>query len=196
MNVMQKQLLEFHRTMGSVVGCSPGLRDVQLRAQLILSEACETVTAMLGLPKEFELDVMAHLEQTIEESELPDPAPGAVDVEALAETIDGLCDLLYVTYGSGVAFGVDLEPYFNEVHRTNMLKAGGGRDDNGKVLKPKGWQPPRIKEMLQTQLACDIDPCPHIMYVPQSVTEVDPFDPLVIEAIEQAGEELKQDIIG
>lgn len=66
----------------------------------------------------------------------------------LVEAIDGMCDLLYVVFGTAVSFGIDLEPFFNEVHRTNMLKTTGPIREDGKRLKPEGWQPPRIKEML------------------------------------------------
>lgn len=64
------------------------------------------------------------------------------------EIIDGMCDLIYVVLGTAVAYGIDLEPYFDEVHRTNMLKASGPLREDGKRLKPPGWQPPRIDEML------------------------------------------------
>lgn len=64
------------------------------------------------------------------------------------DIIDGLCDLIYVTLGTAVAYGIDLEPYFDEVHRTNMLKANGPIREDGKKLKPPNWQPPRIDEML------------------------------------------------
>lgn len=48
-------------------------------------------------------------------------------------------------------WGVDLEPFFAEVHRTNMLKGGGEFDGLGKLLKPEDWEPPRIKELLEEQ---------------------------------------------
>ena len=65
------------------------------------------------------------------------------------EAVDGLCDLIYVACGAATEFGVDLEPYFNEVHKTNMLKDGGPTRNDGKILKPKGWIPPQIAEMLK-----------------------------------------------
>lgn len=140
-------------------------------------------------------------------------------IKAVAEedpvgTIDGLCDLLYVTYGAACVFGLelnttdeenspilkldwpkiqdniddletcahqaceaiysgnkhsmlmylqdlaegcwlmaaeglglDLRPFFEEVHRTNMAKLGGPRRADGKQLKPADWKPPRIAEM-------------------------------------------------
>lgn len=66
----------------------------------------------------------------------------------LVKTIDVLCDVLYVVFGAADAFGIDIEPFFNEVHRTNMLKSTGPVREDGKRLKPEGWQPPRIAEML------------------------------------------------
>lgn len=75
-------------------------------------------------------------------------AVAAIESGDLVEAIDGLCDLLYVVYGTAVSFGVDLEPYFNEVHRSNMTKRAGARRADGKVLKGDGWKPPRIRELL------------------------------------------------
>ena len=69
----------------------------------------------------------------------------------LVGAIDGLCDLLCVTYGAAVEFGVDLAPFWSEVHRTNMAKVGGPMREDGKRLKPDGWQPPRIAELLDAQ---------------------------------------------
>ena len=43
--------------------------------------------------------------------------------------------------------GMDLQPFFEEVHRTNMLKTTGPVREDGKVLKPEGWKPPRIEAM-------------------------------------------------
>jgi predicted HAD superfamily Cof-like phosphohydrolase len=43
--------------------------------------------------------------------------------------------------------GVDLSPFFEEVHRTNMHKLTGPKRDDGKQLKPADWKPPRIEEM-------------------------------------------------
>lgn len=43
--------------------------------------------------------------------------------------------------------GVDLRPFFNEVHRTNMHKLSGPKREDGKQLKPADWKPPRIKAM-------------------------------------------------
>ena len=66
----------------------------------------------------------------------------------LVEAIDGLCDLLCVVYGAAAEFGIDLAPFWNEVHRTNMAKQGGPVREDGKQLKPEGWTPPDIAGVL------------------------------------------------
>jgi predicted HAD superfamily Cof-like phosphohydrolase len=64
------------------------------------------------------------------------------------ELIDGLCDLLYVTYGWAVELGIDLEPAFEAVHEANMKKGPGPVREDGKKLKPEGWEPPDIAAVL------------------------------------------------
>ena len=64
----------------------------------------------------------------------------------LKEVADALTDILYVTYGAGHAFGIDLDKCFNEVQRSNMSKLGeDGKpiyNEHGKVMKgPKYFQP-------------------------------------------------------
>lgn len=73
----------------------------------------------------------------------------AVRAGDVPEMVDALCDLLYVTYGAAVDLGVDLEPFFAEVHRANMAKVGGHRRDDGKWVKPADWQPPDITGLLE-----------------------------------------------
>ena len=69
----------------------------------------------------------------------------------LPAIIDALADIIYIAYGVAIAHGIDLRPIFEEVHRTNMLKTGGGTREDGKILKPEGWEPPRIEELLREQ---------------------------------------------
>ena len=54
----------------------------------------------------------------------------AIKNNDLKETVDALTDILYVTYGAGHAFGVNLDECFDEVQRSNMSKL----DDNGKAI--------------------------------------------------------------
>lgn len=67
----------------------------------------------------------------------------------LVKVIDGICDVLYVAIGAAVTFGIDIEPFFDEVHRSNMAKLGGKKRSDGKTLKPPGWTPPDIKGLLK-----------------------------------------------
>lgn len=75
----------------------------------------------------------------------------AWQVRDQVKMIDALCDILYVTCGAAVEMGVDLEPHFNEVHRSNMDKAGGPTSPSGKQLKPPGWKGPDLQSILDQQ---------------------------------------------
>jgi len=70
----------------------------------------------------------------------------------MVEVADALTDLLYVIYGTGHAFGIDLDECFLEVHASNMSKCGPGgrvlRRDDGKILKPEGYFPPDLEAVL------------------------------------------------
>jgi predicted HAD superfamily Cof-like phosphohydrolase len=89
----------------------------------------------------------AELRATLIEEEATETCE-AIRAGELVEAIDGLCDLLCVTYGAALEFGVDLAPFWAEVHESNMAKAGGPVRADGKVLKPEGWQPPDIAGVL------------------------------------------------
>jgi predicted HAD superfamily Cof-like phosphohydrolase len=74
----------------------------------------------------------------------------AADKDDFVEMIDALADILVVTYGTAVELGVDLEPIFAEVHRSNMSK-DGGRDAGGKILKGPSYSPPDLRRVLREQ---------------------------------------------
>ena len=70
----------------------------------------------------------------------------AIEEKDLLEAADALTDILYVTYGAGHAFGIDLDKCFNEVQESNMSKPGeDGKpiyNERGKVMKgPKYFKP-------------------------------------------------------
>ena len=72
----------------------------------------------------------------------------------IKEVADALTDILYVTYGAGTAFGIDLDKCFQEVHDSNMSKLGeDGKpiyNDQGKVMKgPKYFKPELSKFIKQ-----------------------------------------------
>ena len=70
----------------------------------------------------------------------------AIDSKDMKEVADALTDILYVTYGAGHAFGINLDKCFEEVQNSNMSKLGlDGKpiyNDKGKVMKgPKYFKP-------------------------------------------------------
>lgn len=121
MNIMQKQVQDFHDACGITIGNCPEIRDKDLRVSLITEESNELVDAL--------------------------------NKNDIVGAIDGMCDLIYVVMGTAVAMGIDLEPFYNEVHFTNMLKTIGPKRADGKQLKPANWEPPRIKLILDTQMS-------------------------------------------
>ena len=76
---------------------------------------------------------------------------GCASTEDMVGMADALCDILYVTYGAAVCLGVDLEPIFAEVQRSNMTKDGGGQDTGGKVIKGPAFEEPDIEGKLYEQ---------------------------------------------
>ena len=76
----------------------------------------------------------------------------AVKEKDLTEVADALTDILYVTYGAGHAFGIDLDKCFNEVQNSNMSKLDkNGKpiyNENGKVLKGPDYFKPDLKKFL------------------------------------------------
>jgi len=103
------------------------------------------------------------------EPELPDKETISLRIELIAEELnelydacedkdlvaiaDALTDILYVTYGAGHAFGLDLDSCFREVQRSNMSKLGeDGKPiyrEDGKVLKGPNYSEPDLKKTLQ-----------------------------------------------
>ena len=71
----------------------------------------------------------------------------------LKEVADALTDILYVTYGAGHAFGIDLDKCFDEVQSSNMSKLGeDGKpiyNEHGKVMKGPKYFPPNLGKFIK-----------------------------------------------
>jgi len=76
----------------------------------------------------------------------------AIKNKDLKEAVDALTDILYVTYGAGHAFGVNLDKCFDEVQRSNMSKLGNdGKpiyNENGKVMKGPNYFKPDLSKFI------------------------------------------------
>ena len=76
----------------------------------------------------------------------------AIDKKDIKEVADALTDILYVTYGAGHAFGIDLDKCFEEVQNSNMSKLGNdGKpiyNDKGKVMKGPNYFKPNLRKFV------------------------------------------------
>ena len=77
----------------------------------------------------------------------------AMETKNLKEIADALTDILYVTYGAGYAYGIDLDKCFKEVQRANMSKLGkDGKpiyNEKGKVMKGPNYSEPNLKQFVE-----------------------------------------------
>ena len=77
----------------------------------------------------------------------------AMKTKNLKEVADALTDILYVTYGAGFAYGIDLDKCFKEVQRANMSKLGeDGKpiyNEKGKVMKGPNYFEPNLKQFVE-----------------------------------------------
>ena len=98
---------------------------------------------------EFPNDKITSLRYELINEEL-DELKSAIEKKDIKEVADALTDILYVTYGAGHAFGINLDKCFDEVQNSNMSKLGlDGKpiyNEKGKVMKgPNYFKPDLIK---------------------------------------------------
>ena len=98
---------------------------------------------------EFPSEKITSLRQDLIKEEL-DELKAAIDTKDIKEVADALTDILYVTYGAGHAFGINLDKCFEEVQNSNMSKLDeNGKpiyNEAGKVMKgPKYFKPDLTK---------------------------------------------------
>lgn len=144
---------KFHETFGHP---APGVIDVsdpklrKLRVDLLAEELLEFAKASgveLVLRKTLVQSKIGVEYQAVFETKLiPDAVPDVV------EMADGLGDILYVAHGANIAYGFPGVAIFNEIHESNMSKAGeDGKPvvrEDGKIMKGPNYHKPRIKEVL------------------------------------------------
>lgn len=77
----------------------------------------------------------------------------AINSNDIIEVADALTDILYVTYGAGHSFGINLDKCFDEVQDSNMSKLDTNNlpiySENGKVMKGPNYYPPNLKKIIE-----------------------------------------------
>jgi predicted HAD superfamily Cof-like phosphohydrolase len=129
MTEAQRMVEEFHRRFDIVVADRPCVPD----------EATRALRVRL-IQEEFE-----EFQRAMAQS----------DLQGMAKE---LADLLYVVYGSAVSCGIDMEPVFREVHRSNMSKVGGHKRADGKWVKPPTYSPADLQAILAGQQRAERSP--------------------------------------
>ena len=118
MNKMQKQVRDFHIEMDLWYKEFPWMLDTEAKKRRVALIAEE----------------LAELKS-------------ALLMNDMLETVDAIADLLYVVFGTAVELGVDIEPFFDEVHRSNMTKVGGHKREDGKLVKPDTYKPANLRKV-------------------------------------------------
>ena len=100
---------------------------------------------------EFPEDKITSLRHDLIEEELKE-LKEAINNKDIKEVADALTDILYVTYGAGHAFGINLDDCFEEVQNSNMSKLGSdGKaiyNDKGKVMKGPNYFKPNLTKFI------------------------------------------------
>ena len=150
---IRDRVLEFHRAMDQPVLDRPQVptdERVRFRLRFIaeeffeLLEACTSryVTIPAGTVFTPANEIKDALNWIIDRAEIE------VDLPAVA---DALGDIDYVVEGTRLEFGIVGEPIAEAIHAANMAKANGQVREDGKRLKPQGWQPADVAAELKKQ---------------------------------------------
>ena len=103
----------------------------------------------------FSTDKINQLRISLIQEELDELKEAMINNDLL-EVADALTDLLYVTYGAGHAFGIDLDKCFNEVQNSNMSKLGeDGKpiyNELGKVMKGPNYFKPDLSKFIKNKI--------------------------------------------
>jgi len=106
----------------------------------------------IKIKSELSSDKINELRISLIEEEL-DELKKAINDKDIKEVADALTDILYVTYGAGHAFGIDLDKCFLEVQNSNMSKLDdNGKpiyNENGKVMKGPNYFKPNLNKFIK-----------------------------------------------
>ena len=102
-------------------------------------------------PKEPTVEANFKLRHTLIAEELREYYDACIDKD-IVEIADAIGDMLYLVLGAAVEHGININPVFDEIHRSNMSKLQDGkviRREDGKVLKGENYFPPNIEKVLK-----------------------------------------------
>ena len=128
----EDMVAEFHDAMGQPLNQEMYPNLLRLRLRLLYEEMSE-------FRVEAE-EAMSQLDKN-----------GKVSKQTKEHMLKELCDLMYVTSGFAVTFGLPLQPAFVRVHKSNMSKLVDGKPllrDDGKVLKGPNYKKPDLKDLV------------------------------------------------
>ena len=112
----------------------------------------QTFGQEVKLKPSFSTEKINDLRYSLIQEEL-DELKQAIENKDLLEVADALTDILYVTYGAGHAFGIDLDSCFEEVQNSNMSKLGNNGkpiyNDAGKVMKGPNFYKPNLSKFVK-----------------------------------------------
>jgi predicted HAD superfamily Cof-like phosphohydrolase len=142
-------------------------KQLQLQLGLIAEEMSELVSELLKseefskkIPVEL-CDNLKQFSQAMKKYRSEEPAKSFVNKTNAAKLLDHFADIAWVSLGGIAALGSDPESVFYEVMASNFEKFHidaekkvlyAKRDENGKVLKPDGWTPPRLESFVSDQI--------------------------------------------
>ena len=111
----------------------------------------KTFSQEIKIKSELSSDKINELRISLIEEEL-DELKKAINDKDIKEVADALTDILYVTYGAGHAFGIDLDKCFDEVQNSNMSKLDeNGKpiyNESGKVMKGPNYFKPDLSKFI------------------------------------------------
>lgn len=130
---------KFHKACKIPTLAHPGVPSMdrqELRVKLIVEEIVEELIPAMGFKLYWNENTDAY---TFMYDQEPD----------IVEIADAICDGIFVLQGAALEYGIPMDEIWDEVQRTNMAKTDGPVRDDGKIMKPEGWQPPDIKKILE-----------------------------------------------
>ncbi len=121
---------EFHLATDQPVNVPFDIETFRFRGRLMIEEARELIEAI------HDVRYM--------------PNDSEMKQETLAHVMKEMADVVYVIYGTCIAFGWDFETAFDRICKNNMDKTVNVRKDSvtGKILKPAGYKPPNLRDIV------------------------------------------------